>query len=271
MNKLILLVLLVSLSAFGDETNGTSQTATSSDSEKKFNPYESHWLTTFGFEGMNYDVPFEFDGAAKDILINDRELYGVRLGLGGELYLGAGFVATTKIEGYFIGTLFSTEQIIDNKAGSRRNIGQVAGADVTQSLGYKFSLKTKNPFLDEWAYLILETYVEAGIGRGWAYNKVDYSYDTGSAAGSGQIQEDYRSTVRDDLMNNRFGGGVNLTSRQGFFLYLKAFVNNFDITKRKRRTILRQDDSSFSTADSTDENIKMDPITTYAFGGGYKF
>lgn len=243
------------------------------DEDKKFNPLKSHWITTFGFEGLKYEVPWQYSGVKKNFRPGEMELWGGRLGFGGEIHLGAGIMATTKVEGYYVGTLFSRALNAgpndeDEEFSYVKRTGQVYGADVTQALGFMFDFKTKNPFMDEWSYLTVEPFVEVGIGVARAYARVNYDYNLGNVG----VNEGYRSRIRDELTNARFGGGVNFTSSEGFFLYLKAYVNTFDITQRKTDTIQRADQGpTVDTPTVTDKNVKIDPITTYALGGGYKF
>lgn len=240
--------------------------------ERIHNPRKSHWLSTFGFEGTKYDVPFNFTGAEKSFKPNQQELWGGRIGFGGEIYLGAGFNTVSKVEGYYMGTLFSRvlnagPEDDDIEFAYSKRTGQIFGVDASQSIGFMFDMKTKNPFMDEWAYLTVEPFIEAGIGMARAYNRVNYSYDTGSSG----TQERYKSRINDDLINARVGAGVNLTSTSGFFLYLKATVNRYDITERKSKTYTQPDGLPGSTVETTDKNAKIDPVTVYALGGGYKF
>jgi len=130
-----------------------------------------------------------------------------------------------------------------------------------------FEMKTKNPFLDEWSYLMVEPYVEYGIGRGWAQSRLNYHYDTGPTG----TQEDYRISVRDDLVNTRVGGGINFTSRSGYFLFLKTYVNRYDVTQRKIRTYVKPNGGSATTSSDTEKDVRINPVTTFALGGGYKF
>ena len=240
--------------------------------EKDFNSRESHWFNVFGFESLKYRAPFDFVGVEKTLTARDQELWGGRLGFGGEIYLGLGLVTTTKVEGYYVGTLFSQvlnagPDDVDEEFAFSKKTGQVFGVDATQTLGFMFEMKTKNPFLDEWSYLMVEPYAEFGVGRGWAQSRVNYHYDTGPTG----TQEDYRQTMRDDLVNTRVGGGINFTSRSGYFLFLKTYVNRFDVTQRKIRTYEKPDGGSATTSSDTDKDVKIKPITTFALGGGYKF
>jgi hypothetical protein len=241
------------------------------DEERRFNPYESHWLTTFGFETLKYEVPYEFVGEKKNFTPGDQEMWGGRLGIGGELYLGLGLVTTTRLEGFYVGTLFSRvlnagPQDGDEEFAYTKRTGNVWGVEATQSLGYVFDFKTKNPIMDEWAYLTVEPFVEAGVGKAYAYNRLNYDYDTGTTTNEG-----YRQRVRDDLTTAKFGGGVNFTASSGYFLYLKATVTTFDVSQRKVQTYTRPDQGAGSTVRETQKDVKLDPITIYALGGGYKF
>ncbi len=241
------------------------------DDEKRFNPLESHWVSIFGFETLQYSVPYEFTGEKKSFRPGGNELWGGRLGFGGELYLGLGFTTTSRLEGYYVGTLFSRvlnagPEDEDVEFAYTKRSGSLWGVEATQSLGIVFDFKTKNPILDEWSYLTMEPFVEAGIGRAYAYNRLNYDYNTGSTTNEG-----YRQRVRDDLWTTKFGGGINFTSSSGYFLYLKATVNSFDVFQRKLRTYTREDQGTGSTVRETLKDVKLDPITTYALGGGYKF
>lgn len=241
-----------------------------SEDDEKFNPRESHWITTFGFEGMKYETDYNFAGAEKNFKPADIELWGGRIGFGGEIYLGAGLVTTTKIEGYYVGTLFSRvlnagPEDEDEEFAYSKRTGQVYGIDASQSIGFLFDMRTKNPIMEEWTYLTVEPYVEVGVGRAKAYNRVNYDYNTGTT------NEGYRKRIEDDLVSARIGGGINFTSTTGYFLYLKAFVNTFDITKRKTEEYTRPNLGVGTTVTDEPDNVKIDAITTYAIGGGYKF
>jgi hypothetical protein len=240
--------------------------------ERIFNPRKSHWLTSFGFEGMRYDIPVEYNGVKEDFKPYKQELWGGRLGVGGELYLGAGFNTTTRIESFYAGTLFSKVY----NAGPYENAqdfayikktGSVWGVEASQSIGFLFNMKTKNPFMDQWTYLTVEPFVEGGIGRAWAYNRLAYQFNTGASG----TDEGYRIRIRDELVNTKFGGGINFTSQSGFFLYLKTYVNNFNVLSRSITTYSRPDQGVGSTTTDKPKNVKIDAITTYAIGGGYKF
>jgi hypothetical protein len=242
--------------------------------EERFNPLESHWVTSFGFEGMKYETINSFSGNEKNYKPNDVELWGGRIGFGGEIYLGAGFLTTTKVEGYYVGTLFAQTLNAgpddeDEEFSTSKQTGQIYGIDASQSISYIFDMKTKNPIMEEWTYLTVEPFIEVGIGRAKALNRVNYNYDTGT--GPTQTDEAYKNTVEDDLINARIGGGFNFTASSGYFLYIKGFVNTFDITNRETKEYTQPDDLPGATVTSETKNAKIDPVTTYAIGGGYKF
>lgn len=242
------------------------------EEENTFKTRASHWVTSFTFENSQYELfpdNYSFSGK-KDFESEKHQLWGGRLGFGGEIYLGWGFVTRSMIEGYYHGTLFS--QVLnggdydsDVKFAYTKKTGQILGGDASQSFGWMFDLKTVNPFTDEMTYLSIETFVEAGIGKGWAYNKLNYAYDLDTT------DERFNIRVRDDLLNARVGAGINMTSNQGFFLSLKATINRYEITQRKINGYIQEDDDPQTTISENPENAKIDPVVIYTLGGGYKF
>lgn len=236
---------------------------------EEYIPLESHWLVSYGFEGMKYPTLFEFTGAKDSFSPGEAELYGGRLGFGGEIYLGAGVFTTTKVEGYYMGTLFS--EVLNGgtedeevKFAYTKETGQIWGFDASQSLGYMFDMKTKNPFMEEMTYLTVEPFIEAGIGIASAYNRINYSY---VLAGT---DEEYRLRVEDKLVNAKLGIGVNFTASSAFYFFVKVTQNRYDITDREAYKLERTGGGPNVTSNpELDDSI--DTITVYALGGGYKF
>jgi hypothetical protein len=239
------------------------------DEKKSFKAAESHWYSTFGFEAMEYGLPFEYDGEKKDFSETNRQLYGGRLGFGGEIYLGAGFLTSTRVEGYYVGTLFESAktadpELTDEDVATIKDTGQLYGVDVVQTLSFIWELKTKNPIMEEMTYLTIEPFIEAGVGKGWAFNKKDYNYDTDA------IEEEYDQSFSDELTNVKFGGGFNLTSRQGFFFFMKAIQNRYDITRRRTKGYFYRDGGTRTDVDPS-PSTDLEPMMVYSLGGGYKF
>ncbi|MGE3609280.1 MAG: hypothetical protein AB7I27_06805 [Bacteriovoracaceae bacterium] len=277
MNKLLLLfVLTLSLSSFGQVTdNKTPVLASSVEAEQRdFKARKSHWLTTFGFEQIKYDLPYNFQGERKNFTPGQKELYGAKIGIGGELYIGKGLMTASRIDGYYLGTLFSkrlsANPDYDIDYAYYKTTGQVMGLDASQTLSYLFDMKTKNPILEEWSYLTVEPFVEASIGVAQAYNRAAYSYDT-TGPSAGGIEESYRHTVKDQLAVSRLSVGINFVSNQGFFLNLKASQVNMTATSRKE-SITEQPNGGSTTSDSSSaKNVHLKPAVVYLIGGGYKF
>ncbi len=251
-------------------TTPANVTQTDVDEPKRFNMRESHWFSQFGFEAMEYTLPYDYNGTKEQFSEEKRQLYGGRIGFGGELYLGAGFMTSSRVEGYYMGTLFEKAKTADPEEedidiAATKTTGQIYGVDAVQTLSFLWDFKTKNPFMDEWAYLYVEPFVEAGIGRAWAYNRKSYFYDT-------TIQEEYSQTFQDELTNARIGGGIKLTSRQGFYFYLMATQNRYDITNRRSKIKSQVDgDPAPTSSKFTDKDADLDAIMVYSLGGGYRF
>jgi hypothetical protein len=276
MMKLIFILCFISLPLYAQITTSPPEVQTlTSELEKVYQPFEaheSHWLFSFGFEGLKYETDYNFSGTRKNLQPRDVELWGGRIGIGGEIYLGAGIMTATKFESYYNGTLFARRlnagpDNVDIEFAYTKTTGQVVGFEASQSLSWLYDFKTKNPFMDEWAHLTLEPFIEAGIGAAWAYNRVQYNFDI-----DGSTSEGYKKSIEDELTNVRFGGGVNLISGEGVFLYVKAHVNNFDIAKRRTEEYTRPDGQPWEASVKESRNgDTIDPIITYAVGGGYKF
>lgn len=232
-------------------------------------PRKGYWVTTFGFEGLEYELPFDFEGEKESFGKEKRKLYGSRLGIGREFYLGLGFNTSTKVEGYYVGTLFESAKTAAPEEETEtfsytKKTGHIYGLEIVQSLGFLFNMSAKNPFLDEMSYFTVEPFIEAGIGRARAYNRLSYHFDT-------TIKEDYRHRVEDSITTQRFGGGVNFTSRGGYFLYFKASLYNYDVTKRKENIVSKPNNIAQTSFSRSLTDVDMDSVMVYALGGGYKF
>lgn len=274
MNKIIVLSFFVLTTSAWTQVAKTPALTTEEEiqDDRRLDHYKSHWLVSFGFETIQYEVPFDYRGARESFQPGEQALMGGRIGFGHQFHLGKGFITTSKLESFYMGTLF--ERAIDaapeeetEEFSFTKKTGQIYGAEIIQSIGYIFHMKTKNPFLDEMTYLTVEPFIEAGIGRAWAYNRRNYNYDTGPSG----VQEDYKLRVTDEIMSQRLGIGVNFTSNQGYFLYLKASQHNFDILKRKVDGTSQVDDQVRVDLSNSDVKVDMDPVMIYAVGGGYKF
>lgn len=235
---------------------------------KEFNPRKSRLVTTFGFEGLKYDFEQSFKGEKKELKDESREFYGARLGTGYEIYLGAGFNTTSKVDVFYVGTTFNQKKSaapdLDVEFAYTKKTGSLWGAEVAQSIGYLFDMKSKNLFGDM-IQLTIEPFIEAGIGRAYGYNKVAYNYET-------SVVEKYERTVQDDLLSTRLSIGFNVISSQGYFLHLMASQTTYNLTDRKITEKSKQNGQPESpTVVTFDDDASFDPIFSFVLGGGYKF
>ena len=241
---------------------------------KEFNPRKSHLVTTFALEGIKYEFEQDFQGERKNFKDTERELYGARLGVGYEMYLGAGFNTTTKLNGFYTGTLFEQKQtanpdVEDVDFAFSKRTSSFWGGELAQSIGFLFDMKSKNLFGDI-VQLTIEPFLEAGIGRAFAYNRINYHYDTTGTVNSDGVIEDYRRTMSDTLTTTRLSAGFNVISSQGYFLHVMASLVNFDLSKREVEEKKRQNGGVFVETDPQFSE-DLDPVLSYTIGGGYKF
>jgi hypothetical protein len=245
------------------------------EDEGDFKHRKSHWITTFGFETTKYELPLEFNGARKSFGETDRELYGGRLGVGREFYLGWGFLFQGRVEGYYMGTLFEGIKTADpefsTEVSNQKDTGSIYGAEAVAHFGWMFDYKTKNPFLGEMTYLAMELFVEAGVGRGKSYQRKEYKFDA-------SVVDYYDFLMEDEFTNTSVSAGVNfLSTSTGYFLYLRATQSALAIDKRKGRIKSIEGAGSGTSTDGvagvkfSEKDPDVDPITVFAIGGGYKF
>ncbi len=270
MKKIIPLVacLLVSTQTLAEDHQ---EIRTELSQRHNFNPRKSHWLTSFGFETMKYPTAFEFDGEKQNYKPNDTEMFGGRVGFGGEMYLGAGFQTATKLEGYYFGSLFNKKKTASSEypnitTSSRKDTSSVYGGDISQSLSFLFDMKTKNPFMGEWTYLTVEPFIEAGFGVGKSHYRRRYVTDLAT------VNEEYKASFSDDFTSTKLAAGINFISMSGYFLYLKATQYDISIKNRTFNSYVRQNgQAGVQNPEQKLKNVSTDPIVVYAIGGGYKF
>ncbi len=276
MKFFLLLFLLVSETALAQMHASFSTpnviSANSPITEKPFKSRHSHWLMSVNGEGMGYEVPFEFRGNSRTFKNKTQALFGGRLGVGREMYIGKGLMTTSRGEAYYMGIMKDREENAKQEYegityASIKTSGQIAGLDAVQSLSYLYDITTSNP-MGESKMLTLEPFVEAGVGVARAINRKNYKYETGPYGTS----ESYRLTVKDTIANARLGIGFNVTSNDGYYFFMKVTQNRFQIVERKSSGEQRMNGTqNYIDLSDTEKNISMDAVTIYALGGGIKF
>ena len=256
-----------------DDQPATNQSIDEMQAESDFNHRKSNWVASFGFEGTRYEIPYEFDGDEANFDTEERELWGGRLGFGRDFYLGGGLIFGARLEGYYMGTLFTDAKTADPEfdldVASEKNNGHVYGADAIAHLGWMFDFQTKNPFLGEMTYLAFELFVEAGIGKGKSYQNKNYRFDAAPAT-----DERYNMIMEDEFTSAIASAGLNvLSTTTGAFLYLRASRVSQSIDKREIRGKSQPNGQAAVdlSEQSYDKSPDTDPLHIFALGGGLKF
>lgn len=276
MKKIILcFIIVLSVQSLFAQEESPKNIKTELQSRYNFDPDKSHWLAIFGFETIKYPLTYNYVGKKQSFTDYDAELWGGRLGFGGEIGLGAGFHTATRVDGYYMGSLFTKErnagpEYKDVKISSRKDSNSLYGIDASQSLSFLFDMKTKNPFLDEWSYMSIEPFVEAGIGIAQAHNRRNYKTDTGTCPTC--VYEEYRASINDQITTAKISAGINFISTSGYFLYLKATQYTLNINERTIKEYSQPDDQAgVQRPEQKLKDVDTDPVMVYALGGGYKF
>jgi hypothetical protein len=237
-----------------------------------FGPLKNHWIVTFGGEQLDYELPLDYQGAYQKFptkkFPNSRILSGGRVGLGKEYVLANKLLASTKVDGYFLGTLFAQAQTgspgADIDISQTKRTGQIFGLEVSQSIGFSRPFSFRHLLLDEMSFLRFEPFVEAALGMARAFNKIEY-FDVRNG------RQEYEHRFTDKLLNTRLSIGFNLTSVQNYFMYAKASANKFVITDRQIHRQEMEDGTLTVDPVRNDSDADMGIVMSYAIGGGYKF
>ncbi len=239
--------------------------------EERFNHRASHWVSTLGFEYTKYTLPYEFQGAKAKFGEEERELFGGRIGVGREYYLGKGFLFQGRLDGYYLGTLFTQAQTgnpeVDIEVSATKKTGSAFGGEAVAHLGWMFDFRTKNPFLGEMNYMALEFFAEAGVGAGKDYNRKQYYFEASPAT-----SEEYNLIIENKFMTRSLSAGVNILSvNSGAFFFMKATQMTQDISERKFRGVSRPNGQPATRLNGVDKSVAAEQLTLLSFGGGYKF
>ncbi len=247
------------------------------DDNDDFKPYKSHWNAAINFETVKYPTPFIYSNKstvttkkAKSFDEPDSELYGGRVGFGRDWYIGKGLNTRSMVEVYYLGSAFTKERTANPDANAKisttKTTGSMYGVDISQSIGLMFDLKTKNPFMDEMTYLVIEPFVEAGIGAGRAVNRVNFEYDKSTGVDS------YRHRISDNLASARIGAGLMMTAQTGFYFMMRATINRYEVLNRDQSVNAKIDGNAVAKDNLPTYSDKIDnAMVMYTVGGGYKF
>lgn len=277
--KIFFLLLLPALPVLAEELSVLpSETATSApvsaavaaEDEDRFNHRKSHWTTQFAFENLKYELPFSYVGGHRSFKRKEQDMWGLRTGLGREVYLSGGFLFGARLDAYYLGLLAQDDKVVkeaDVTVTSEKRTGQVYGGDVIIHFGWMFDYKTRNPILGDMTNMSMELFMEAGVGRGKSYFRKDYFYEVPT-----EPRDDYDIIIEDEFTSQRATVGANfLSTTTGFYLTLRATRLTLDVDKRKIRGVEQISGGGIQSIGPGNGTADMDPITVITFGGGYKF
>lgn len=194
---------------------------------KKMN--KSKWVFDLGASQINYPTKFpnEFKGAYDTVKKeHDYESYGIQLGFGGELNLGAGISSTLKLGGFYSKNLNSVKaqasEDIDLDLASTSLSHVVYGGEASLSLNYLFETKS----------LGIQPFIEFGVGSGVTDIKRTYDYK-GLSGSSYPDPEYYEMNIDEKFDFSRMSVGVNFISARGLVSYFKASRLAMVVSERK--------------------------------------
>jgi hypothetical protein len=269
MKNLIIFLLMLAPSLV--YSNAVDILTGDSSTDASYEPFKSHWFTSFGFDTVKYDPEMsDYDGLKRNFKDQIFEEYGARLGFGREIYLGGGVFTGLKVEGFYNSLLMNlnepaTRDNDDLIISETRKVGLIYGVQASMSLSKSWQAIFKNPILDERVILFIEPFVEGGLGYARAFHKIDYYFNVPATT-----DEFYEMEVEDKLALAHVATGINLTSTSGYFFFLKGQALRTQITDRAIRGRSLVDGGAIENV-SKNENSGGSTMMLYSLGGGYKF
>lgn len=234
-----------------------------------FKPDKSKWVTTYGFEAQG--LPFErnFQGAGKSFGKKNELLVGPRVGVGRDIYLGAGFTTRTQLDGYFVGSLFEPKKSVtssDKKAKTSysQQKGNIWGGEISQILSYTTEFNAPSFMSDHKIKMYFEPFIQAGIGMGKSYYRFDYTMNANS------IDEDYRRVEDNTFVSQKLSLGFNLIGQNGYFFTIQASQVAHQISKSKSYETMGSN-GAFNRRNIDQKDETIDLSYSYFVGGGYKW
>lgn len=230
---------------------------------------KSKWVFDLGANYMAYPTTLPaFKGAHATIDENqDHQIYGINLGFGGEVYLGAGLSSTIKVGGFYSKTMNETvgkaAKDVDIDLAEKATDHLVSGGEASISLNYLFETKAVG----------IQPFAEFGVGAGTAKIEQRYSYK-GLEGGTDPNPESYEAKVEEGFSYARTTIGLNVISATGILFFTKVSRLGMVINEREVtgsiQTSAKSSKSDISTGKKKDLN-ESNEIFMATLGMGFLF
>lgn len=221
-----LMVVIASSNAF---TSEFMEFGSKDFKEKKMD--KSRWIFDIGANYMAYPtvMPNSFKGAHETIKEKDTyDVYGVNLGIGGELNLGAGISSTIKVGGFYSKTLDKNigqaAKDIDLELANSSSSHMIYGGEASASLNYMI----------ETSVIGIQPFVEFGLGTGVSDIEKSYEYK-GLAGSTNPNPEYYNMNIEEGFNYAKTAAGINFISNSGIVSYIKVSNLGINVTKRESK------------------------------------
>jgi hypothetical protein len=223
----------------------------------------SHWIFYLHVDAIQLRPLTQYQMVHKQI--NSRK----------ELYIGGGpgiarrfviaFPLSTVTE---VNTILWTKNDVEAQKPNKQDINtyevmrsessdQFYGIQISQSLN--FAIETK--------YMLIEPFVQFGVGVARLQNKLSYKWDTNITS----EYESYNSEVNENLVTQSLAGGIQFIAMNGFITYFKFQKNIFTIgTRETKTTKVDVGTSEVRTSSKVAVNQNQDEYS-YGLGFGYVF
>lgn len=229
---------------------------------------ESKWVFDFGANFMAYPTNLpSFEGVHENIKGQENyNLYGLNLGFGRELYLGAGLSTTIKVNGLYSKTLDRTvgqaSEDVDIELANTSSDHMMMSGEASASINYLFETKS----------IGIQPFVEFALGTGQATIQREYEY-RGLEGGINPNPELYDIRMDEDFNYARSTVGINFISATGLVFYTKASRLGMVVTEREYTGKIQEAGAKSST-NQNDKKTNLNEsneVMMYSLGMGFMF
>ena len=234
-----------------------------------YNAQKSKWKFDVGFNYLDYPTRLPvFDGQFyKNKELENYEIYGLNLGFGRDLYLGAGFSITGRLGSFYYATFDNqtgkASKEIDLELASNRREHNLYGADAQISLNY----------IIEGSVVDFQPFVFGGVGVGTANIQREYKFlGIGTdAASQEQDRELYDVKLEDSFSYREAGLGINFISKRGITGHLKASKRTLALNERKVKGQIKEEGQTTRNISINENTSSEFDVWSASVGMGFLF
>ncbi|MDH4468582.1 MAG: hypothetical protein QE271_11025 [Bacteriovoracaceae bacterium] len=223
----------------------------------------SHWIFYIHADALQLRPLTQYQMVHKEINSRNEVLFGGGPGFARRFMLAFPLSTITEINAYYWGHDVTeaqkpnTQDLKDYEVLRSEQKDIIYGIQISQSINFAFETK----------YLLIEPFIQFGVGLGRTKYSLKYRWDTNTPS----EYESYQSTISENLVTQSLAAGIQFIAMNGFISYLKVQKNVFTVGTRET-SISRIDVGSTEVSTSNTEKLNQNQDEySYGVAFGYVF